>query len=94
MAEEDEGAIGADWAMGAEGAEGAMGSEGGLAKDHTFSGFFFGYLPLALNVPSLHALGARMVADQPWHHPGGSRPSAWHHAAHRQGYRGKASLLR
>ena len=28
MAEEDEGAIGADWAMGAEGAEGAMGSEG------------------------------------------------------------------
>ena len=28
MAEEAEGAIGADWAMGAEGAEGAMGSEG------------------------------------------------------------------
>ena len=28
MAEEDEGAIGADWAMEAEGAEGAMGSEG------------------------------------------------------------------
>ena len=28
MAEEDEGAIGADWAMGAEGAEGAIGSEG------------------------------------------------------------------
>ena len=28
MAEEDEGAIGADWATGAEGAEGAMGSEG------------------------------------------------------------------
>ena len=28
MAEEDEVAIGADWAMGAEGAEGAMGSEG------------------------------------------------------------------
>ena len=27
MAEEDEGAIGADWAMGAEGAEGAMGAE-------------------------------------------------------------------
>ena len=27
MAEEDEGAIGADWAKGAEGAEGAMGSE-------------------------------------------------------------------
>ena len=28
MAEEDEGAIGADWAIGAEGAEGALGSEG------------------------------------------------------------------
>ena len=28
MAEEDEGAIGADWTMGDEGAEGAMGSEG------------------------------------------------------------------
>ena len=28
MAEEDEGAIGADWATGAEGTEGAMGSEG------------------------------------------------------------------
>ena len=28
MAEEAEGAIGADWAMGAEGAEGAIGSEG------------------------------------------------------------------
>ena len=27
MAEEVEGAIGADWAMGAEGAEGAIGSE-------------------------------------------------------------------
>ena len=28
MAEEDEGAIGADWAMGAEGAEGVEGTEG------------------------------------------------------------------
>ena len=28
MAEEDEGAIGADWVTGPEGAEGAMGSEG------------------------------------------------------------------
>ena len=28
MAEEDEGAIGADWAMGAEGAEGAEWAEG------------------------------------------------------------------
>ena len=28
MAEKDEGAIGADWAMGAEGAEGAIGSKG------------------------------------------------------------------
>ena len=33
MAEEDEGAIGADWAMGAEGAEGAMGSEGVLEAE-------------------------------------------------------------
>ena len=30
MAEEDEGAIGANWAMGAEEAEGAMGSEGDM----------------------------------------------------------------
>ena len=33
MAEEDEGAIGADWAMGAEGAEGAMGSEGVMGAE-------------------------------------------------------------
>ena len=33
MAEEDEGAIGADWAMGAEGAEGAMGSEGVIGAE-------------------------------------------------------------
>ena len=33
MAEEDEGAIGADWAMGAEGAEGALGSEGVMAAE-------------------------------------------------------------
>ena len=33
MAEEDKGAIGADWAMGAEGAEGAMGSEGVLGAE-------------------------------------------------------------
>ena len=33
MAEEDEGAIGADWAMRAEGAEGAMGSEGVMRAD-------------------------------------------------------------
>ena len=33
MAEEDEGAIGADWAMGAEGAEGAMGSEGVMVAE-------------------------------------------------------------
>ena len=31
--EEDEGAIGADWAMGAEGAEGAMGSEGVVGSE-------------------------------------------------------------
>ena len=33
MAEEDEGAIGADWAMGAEGAEGAEGSEGVMGAE-------------------------------------------------------------
>ena len=33
MAEEDEGAIGADWAMGAEGAEWAMGSEGVIGAE-------------------------------------------------------------
>ena len=33
MAEEDEGAIGADWAMGAEGAEGASGSEGVMGAE-------------------------------------------------------------
>ena len=33
MAEEAEGAIGADWAMGAEGAEGAMGSEGVMGAE-------------------------------------------------------------
>ena len=33
MAEEDEGAIGADWAMGAEGAEGVMGSEGAMGAE-------------------------------------------------------------
>ena len=33
MAEEDEGAIGADWAMGAEGAEGAIGSEGVMGAE-------------------------------------------------------------
>ena len=33
MAEEDEGAIGVDWAMGAEGAEGAMGSEGVMGAE-------------------------------------------------------------
>ena len=33
MAEEDEGAIGAVWAMGAEGAEGAMGSEGVVGSE-------------------------------------------------------------
>ena len=33
IAEEDEGAIGADWAMGAEGAEGAMGSEGVMGTE-------------------------------------------------------------
>ena len=33
MAEEDEGAIGADWAMGAEGADGAMGSEGVMGAE-------------------------------------------------------------
>ena len=33
MAEEDEGAIGADWAMGAEGAEGAIGSEGVIGAE-------------------------------------------------------------
>ena len=33
MAEEDERAIGADWAMGAEGAEGAMGSEGVMGAE-------------------------------------------------------------
>ena len=33
MAEEDKGAIGADWAMGAEGAEGAMGSEGVIGAE-------------------------------------------------------------
>ena len=33
MAEEDEGAIWADWAMGAEGAEGAMGSEGVMGAE-------------------------------------------------------------
>ena len=33
MAEEDEGAIGADWAMGAEGAEVAMGSEGVMGAE-------------------------------------------------------------
>ena len=33
MAEEDEGAIGADWAMAAEGAEGAMGSEGVMGAE-------------------------------------------------------------
>ena len=33
MAEEDEGAIGADWAMGAEGAEGATGSEGVIGAE-------------------------------------------------------------
>ena len=33
MAEEDEGAIGADWAMGAEGAEGATGSEGVMGAE-------------------------------------------------------------
>ena len=44
MAEEDEGAIGADWAMGAEGAmgsEGAMGAEGamGLRKLWAHGGY-------------------------------------------------------
>ena len=33
MAEEDEGAIWADWAMGAEGADGAMGSEGVMGAE-------------------------------------------------------------
>ena len=33
MAEEDEGAIWADWAMGAEGAEGASGSEGVMGAE-------------------------------------------------------------
>ena len=33
MAEEDEEAIGADWAMGAEGAEGAMESEGVMGAE-------------------------------------------------------------
>ena len=33
MAKEDEGAIGADWAMGAEGAEGAIGSEGVMGAE-------------------------------------------------------------
>ena len=33
MTEEDEGAIGADWAMAAEGAEGAMGSEGVMGAE-------------------------------------------------------------
>ena len=33
MAEEDEGAIGADWAMKAEGAEGAMGSQGVMGAE-------------------------------------------------------------
>ena len=33
MAEEGEGAIGADWAMGAEGAEGAIGSEGVIGAE-------------------------------------------------------------
>ena len=32
-AEEDEGAIWADWAMGAEGADGAMGSEGAIGAE-------------------------------------------------------------
>ena len=33
MAEEDEGAIGAYWAMGADGAEGAMGSGGVMGAE-------------------------------------------------------------
>ena len=33
IAEEDKGAIGADWALGAEGAEGAMGSEGVMGAE-------------------------------------------------------------
>ena len=33
MAEEDEGAIGADWANWAEGAEGALGSEGVIGAE-------------------------------------------------------------
>ena len=33
MAKEDEGAIGADWAMGAEGAEWAIGSEGVMGAE-------------------------------------------------------------
>ena len=31
------------------------GPEGGLAKDHTFSGFFFGYLPLATHIKSANS---------------------------------------
>ena len=49
---------------------------------------------IALNISSLQVPGARMVVDQPGHHPGGGRPSAWHHTADGQGHRGKASLFR
>ena len=49
---------------------------------------------IALNISLLQAPGAGMVVDQPGHHPGGGRPPAWHHTAHRQGHRGEASLLR
>ena len=40
MAEEDEGAIGADWAMGAEGGEGAMGSEGIMGAEEDKGGCY------------------------------------------------------
>ena len=63
MAEEDEGAIWADWAMGAEGTEGAMGSEGVMGAEEDEEAAIHisldGYDTLGIGYMALWGFGAK-----------------------------------